>query len=89
MSFPVVATKPMVTITLLAGYFTEQFRVNFQDSPKRWWQVFDRTTGREVPKTRWSVNEKRGTVTITGARPAFQIHREFPLVPHLGGDLDV
>lgn len=69
MSFPVVATRPRTVITLLAGFYTEQFAVNFKDSPKRWWQVFDRTTGREVPKTRWAVNPRAGTVTITGTAP--------------------
>jgi len=69
MSFPVVASKESTVITLLEGYYTEQFVVNFGDSPKRWWQVFDRTTGHEVPKSKWSVNEKRGTVTVQGTVP--------------------
>ncbi len=72
MSFPVVATRATTVVTPLAGYFTEQFAVNWQDSPRRWWQVFDRTTGREVPKTRWSVDPRRGTVTIRGTRPGHQ-----------------
>src|SRR5690606_4907956 len=44
MSFPVVAEKTTLTIDLLAGFFKEQFVVNFDADPKRWWQVFDRTT---------------------------------------------
>ncbi|MBX3739238.1 MAG: 1,3-beta-galactosyl-N-acetylhexosamine phosphorylase [Candidatus Didemnitutus sp.] len=72
MSFPVVAAKARTTITLLAGYYTEQFVVNFGDSPKRWWQVFDRTTGKEVAKTKWSFNAKKGTVTIEGTMPGHQ-----------------
>jgi beta-D-galactosyl-(1->4)-L-rhamnose phosphorylase len=69
MSFPVVAEKATTTITLLAGYYTEQFTVNWKDSPKQWWQVFDRTTGKEVSKTKWSVNPKKGAVTIAGTVP--------------------
>ncbi len=69
MSFPVVAEKTTTVITLLAGYYTEQFTVNWKDSPKQWWQVFDRTTGKEVSKTKWSVNPKKGTVTIAGTIP--------------------
>ena len=72
MSFPVVASGRTVTIELLAGYFREQFVVNFQDAPKRWWQVFDRTTGREVPRQRWTCAPTRGTVTIRGATPGHQ-----------------
>lgn len=69
MTFPVVATRTKTVITLLAGFYAEQFAVNFKDSPKRWWQVFDRTTGREIPKARWAVNPRAGTVTITGTEP--------------------
>ena len=91
-SFPVVASKPTVTITLLDGYYREQFVVNAEDSPKTWWQVFDRTTGQEVPKSRWSFNAKKGTVTITGAKPAhtytvnflaFRIWEEISMYNHL------
>ena len=92
MSFPVVAEKTRTTITLLAGFFTEQFAVNFKDSPKQWWQVFDRTTGKEVAKSKWSVNAKRGAVTITGTVPghsytvnflAFRIWEEISMYNHL------
>ena len=92
MSFPVVASRATVTIKLLDGYFTEQFSVNFKDSPKRWWQVFDRTTGREVAKTRWSVNERAGTLTIRGATPghrytvnflAFRLWEEISMYNHI------
>ncbi len=92
MSFPVVAEKARTTITLLAGYYTEQFVVNFGDSPKRWWQVFDRTTGKEVAKTKWAVNAKKGTVTIEGTVPghqytvnflAFRIWEEISMYNHL------
>lgn len=92
MSFPVVAEKAKTTITLLAGFYTEQFVVNFGDSPKRWWQVFDRTTGKEVAKTKWSFNAKKGTVTIDGTVPghrytvnflAFRIWEEISMYNHL------
>ena len=66
MSFPVVAERGAVTVELLRGYFREQFVVNFKDDPKQWWQVFDRTTGREVPKRQWSGNARRGTVPPGG-----------------------
>jgi len=67
MTFPVVAERSTVTIELLAGFFKEQFVVNFDADPKKWWQVFDRTTGEEVPKKQWSCNARRGTVTVKGA----------------------
>jgi beta-D-galactosyl-(1->4)-L-rhamnose phosphorylase len=72
MSFPVVAEKRAVVIELLKGFFREQFVVNVHDDPKRWWQVFDRTTGQEVPKRQWSCNARRGTVTVREAAPGHQ-----------------
>jgi beta-D-galactosyl-(1->4)-L-rhamnose phosphorylase len=69
MSSPVVAESAVVTIELLRGYFREQFAVNSEANPKTWWQVFDRTTGTEVPKRQWSFNARRGTVSIKGATP--------------------
>jgi len=92
MSFPVVAGKPTVSIELLKGYFTEQFAVNFQDDPKKWWQVFDRTTGQEVAKKHWSVNPRKGTVTVKGATPghrytvnflSFRLWEEISMYNHL------
>ncbi len=92
MSFPVVAERSTTVVTLLAGFFTEQFVVNFKDSPKQWWQVFDRTTGHPVPKSKWSVHPKKGTVSITGTIPghsytvnflAFRIWEEISMYNHL------
>jgi beta-D-galactosyl-(1->4)-L-rhamnose phosphorylase len=64
MSDPVIAEQDHVNIDLLSGFFREQLEVNTSDNPKTWWQVFDRTTGEEVPKDQWTFNESRGTVTI-------------------------
>lgn len=64
MSVPVLAEKGTITIELLKGFFKEQFVVNFNDDPKKWWQVFDRTTNEEVPRSKWDFNAKKGTVTV-------------------------
>jgi len=69
MSFPIVATRATTPVTLLAGYYAEQFAVNWDAGSRRWWQVFDRTTGQEVPKSRWSASPGRGAVTIRGTEP--------------------
>ncbi len=65
MSDPVVAESDKVEIDLLKGFFTEQFEVNANDDPKKWWQVFDRTTGEEVPEDQWAFDPDKGTVTIS------------------------
>ena len=64
MSNPVVADDDTVKVDLLKGYFREQMKVNFNDDPKKWWQVFDRTTGKEVEKSNWIFNAEEGSVTI-------------------------
>jgi beta-D-galactosyl-(1->4)-L-rhamnose phosphorylase len=67
MSDPVTAGGSTVVIQPLEGYYKQQLRVNLRDDPKEWWQVFDRTSGREVPKEQWSVDPRSGAVTIRGA----------------------
>ena len=64
MSLPVIAQGDKLEIDLLEGFFREQFEVNFNDDPKKWWQVFDRTTDREVPKEQWTFNSDKGTLSI-------------------------
>jgi beta-D-galactosyl-(1->4)-L-rhamnose phosphorylase len=92
MSSPVVAERRTTRVALLAGYYTEQFAVNFADEPKRWWQVFDRTIGREVPSRRWSVQPRTGIVTIRDCEPghtytvnflAFRKWEEISMYNHL------
>lgn len=92
MSFPVIAAKAQVTIKLLDGYFTEQFAVNGHDNPKKWWQVFDRTTGEIVPKKNWNFDPKKETVRITETVPghkytvnflAFRIWEEISMYNHI------
>lgn len=64
MSFPVIAEGDEVTIYPLKGYFTEQFMINGQDDPKEFWQVFDRTTGKEVVLSDWSYDPETETVKV-------------------------
>jgi len=64
MSHPVLAKDDTVRIDLLRGYFREQFRVNTLDDPRTWWQVFDRTSGKEVPADRWDFDADTGLVSI-------------------------
>lgn len=64
MSDPVTASGRTLEIDLLKGYFREQMKVNFNDDPKKWWQVFDRTSNYEVRADDWEFNKEKGTVTI-------------------------
>ena len=95
MSQPVFADSDTVTIELLKGYFDQQFNVNFDDDPKEWWQVFDRTSGHEIPADSWSYDIANGTVTITGATPwhkytvnffSYRIWEEISMYNHVTND---
>lgn len=68
MSFPVMAEGEEVIISPLKGYFKEQFMINSQDNPKEFWQVFDRTTGEEVPLEDWEFNKEQELVVVKNAK---------------------
>ncbi len=62
-----VATGKVTEIRPLEGYFGEQFQLNDSPDALRYWQVWDRTAGREVARKNWSIAD--GTVTIRGCVP--------------------
>ncbi|WP_250645173.1 1,3-beta-galactosyl-N-acetylhexosamine phosphorylase N-terminal domain-containing protein [Ereboglobus luteus] len=88
MSRPVVAAKPSVTISLLDGYYTEQFVVNVKDSPKQWWQVFDRTRAVKCRRRSGALIRKKARSSSPAQLPG-TVHGQFSRVPYLGGNLDV
>lgn len=63
MTQPVVAESDTVSISLMADFFDEQFKINDSADSRKYWQVFDRTTGCEVKD--WSY--ENGVVTFSGA----------------------
>ena len=68
MSYPVIAKSDIVNIDLLSGYFREQFKINTNDEPRQWWQVFDRTIGKEIPPEQWDFDLKTGGVTVRSTK---------------------
>lgn len=60
----VTAKGECLRITLMKGFHTEQLKVNTIDSPKRWWEVIDRTTGEVVPTEKWNYDKATGEVVI-------------------------
>lgn len=51
-------------IQIQAGYSKEQFKIDTLHNPKKYWQVFDRTTGSEVPLDRWEYCDSTEDVVI-------------------------
>ena len=67
---PVTAEGDTLTIGLMDGYFDEQFVLNDGPDALAYYQVYDRTSGTEVPRGQWAYAD--GKVTITGAAPWHQ-----------------
>ncbi len=74
MSFPVEASDSTVTIRLLAGFSKDQFVVNADEDPKEWWQVFDRTTGNEVPTSDWEFADEVVRIRNATRRHAYTVN---------------
>lgn len=60
----ITAKGTSLSIELMKGFHTQQFKVNTIDSPKRWWEVIDRTTGEVVPVDKWEYHEASDEVVI-------------------------
>ncbi len=63
-SDPITARSNTLSIKLMQGFHTEQLKVNTIDSPKRWWEVIDRTTGKVLPSEQWEYDAASGEVTL-------------------------
>ena len=64
-SEPVTAQADTLSIRLMDGYSAEQMQINDTPEALAYYQVYDRTTGMEVPRGQWSYDD--GLVTIRGA----------------------
>ncbi|MCW6682443.1 1,3-beta-galactosyl-N-acetylhexosamine phosphorylase [Aerococcaceae bacterium NML160702] len=63
------AMEDALTIEFMKGYYREQLTPNYNNDPKEWWEVIDRTTGEVVPLAQWEVNKETDSVTINGVLP--------------------
>ncbi|MHC5216443.1 1,3-beta-galactosyl-N-acetylhexosamine phosphorylase [Enterococcus sp. LJL128] len=60
----VTATDATVTIPFLNGFFEEQIKPNYDDDPKHFWEVRDRTTGEVVPAADWHYEAAANQVIV-------------------------
>ncbi|WP_405107163.1 1,3-beta-galactosyl-N-acetylhexosamine phosphorylase [Paenibacillus sp. FSL K6-1217] len=88
---PKVAVQDYISIYLLEDFFAEQFRVNDSREAFKYWQVYDRTTGEEVPGWQWNYDRESGNVVLTGITPwhkytvsfmAYRIWEEISMYNH-------
>lgn len=66
---PKVAAQDYLSVYLMEDFFAEQFKVNDSKEALKYWQVYDRTTGEEVPREQWNYDRESGNVVITGITP--------------------
>lgn len=66
MSEPVIAFEKELKINIMKGIFKEQFKVNSKHY-HRYWQVIDRTIGKEVGHEQWFYDLEKERVVIVNA----------------------
>ncbi|MDF2485008.1 MAG: gnpA [Herbinix sp.] len=69
MTQPEVATGSQITIPLWKDFFAEQFKIDSSDAAMKYWQVYDRTIDREVPREDWCYEEGKDEVVISRSIP--------------------
>lgn len=97
MTRPRVATKDTLTVSLLEDFFEEQFAVNNSPESLAYWQVYDRTTNQELPRSQWDFNQEDGTVILRNITPwhkytvsflAYRIWEEISMYNHTTNNWD-
>lgn len=91
MTNPKTAQGDRIEIALMEDFFDEQFCVNGSADSLKYWQVYDRTTDKEVPKNQWTYDQKRNCVIVNQIIPwhnytvsfmAYRIWEEISMYNH-------
>ncbi|WP_026489988.1 1,3-beta-galactosyl-N-acetylhexosamine phosphorylase [Butyrivibrio sp. XBB1001] len=91
MTHPKVADDGFLTFHLLDDFFDQQFKVNDSPDSMKYWQVFDRTTGREISSNFWTYEKEAGNVIVNNVIPwhrytvsflAYRIWEEISMYNH-------
>ncbi|WP_425538734.1 1,3-beta-galactosyl-N-acetylhexosamine phosphorylase [Microaceticoccus formicicus] len=69
MSDRITATEDTLIIDFMSGYFDKQIKPDYDNDPKTWWEVIDRTTGEVVPVKDWEYDTENHTVKLNKAVP--------------------
>ncbi len=88
---PVMAEKKSLKISIMEGFFREQFRVNDRPEAMKYWQVYDRTLDTEVSRECWHYEKETEQVILEGITPwhtytvsflAYRIWEEISMYNH-------
>lgn len=92
-----IAVETTLRIRLLKDYFEEQFEINDEEDALAYWQVFDRTSNREVERKHWRYEKGSGCVVVENAVRwhaysvnflAYRIWEEISMYNHLTNHWD-
>lgn len=61
-----VMTADPLCLPLMEGFLGEQFEVNAAPDALAYWQVYDRTANRELPRDQWTYDASTGEAVIHG-----------------------
>ena len=95
MAGPVIAEGETIRIPVMEDYYSGQFKVNDTDAAMRYWQVYDRTEGKEVDREQWTYDPDSCAVTIKDVSPfhrytvsfmAWQIWEQISMYNHVTND---
>ena len=94
---PKTEVEHYLELELLKEVFQEQFKINDSAEALGYWQVYDRTTDKEVNKENWSYDKKKGVVRIencvlwhkyTVSFLAYRIWEEISMYNHISYNWD-
>ncbi|BCJ96439.1 1,3-beta-galactosyl-N-acetylhexosamine phosphorylase [Anaerocolumna cellulosilytica] len=97
MTNPVVAKGNELEIPLMNDFFEEQFTINDSEDSIKYWQVYDRTTNKEVSRDKWSYNQETTSVLLKEITPwhkytvsfmAYRIWEEISMYNHTTNNWD-
>lgn len=97
MSEPIMAKSEYLEITPMDGFFKEQFEINDSKESMKYWQVFNRTTNKELSKDLWEYRKEDKKVIIKEATPfhqytvnfmAYRIWEEISMYNHVTNNWD-
>lgn len=88
---PKIASEGSLSLYLMEDFFSDQFSLNTSEESMKYWQVYDRTTSKEIERTKWHFDRETNQVVITGVTPwhsytvsflAYRIWEEISMYNH-------
>lgn len=94
---PKTAADGALVFELMEDFYREQFAINDSQEAMAFWQVYDRTEGREIAGEEWAYEKEHGRVILKEPRPfhrytvsflAYRIWEEISMYNHVTNHWD-